>query len=143
MPVQLHCQLTSQEPHSALFSCGVEPEISLFLLLRFLSCSPCHCGGSLLYHSADLTQPLHSQLRLGNEAHCTSLYTCSMLKCLSTTAHIYILGRAGRLCVYASICGSKPLVGSPEHRLKKAGMGSETASRANTSPRLQVETIPD
>ena len=140
MPVQQHYQLTSQEPQSALFSCGVEP---LFLLLGFLSCSTCHCGGSLLYDSADLTRPALARLRgIMLTAHlCTRCK--GMLRCLCTSAHIYILGSAGRICVYASICGSKPLVGGPEHRLTKAGKGSETASRANTSPRLQVETIPD
>lgn len=37
-----------------LFSC-VKPDIVLFLLLGFLSRSPCHCGGSFQYHSSDLT----------------------------------------------------------------------------------------
>lgn len=76
-------------------------------------------------------------------APCTSLYTLQgMLKCRRNSAHSYILVSKGRICVFLFVVRDLVLK-AQKHRLKKTGTGSETASRANTSPGLQVETIPD
>lgn len=97
-----------------------------------------------LSSAAQLTS--HSQLTLGYEALCslhafvctTEKHSMPVYKC----AYLHS-SAAGGICVYVPICGQKPLVEGPEHRLKKTGTSTETASRANSCPRLQVETIPD
>lgn len=47
------------------------------------------------------------------------------------------------LCVCSCVWFENLVLRAQKHRLEKTGTGSETASRANTRPRLQVETIPD
>lgn len=101
MPVRQHCQLTPHEPLSALFSCSVEPDILLFLLFGLLSRSPCHCGGSFQYHSADLTRrtlallwsimlPAHLCTRCRDWTAQMSVYKC---------AHLHSCKRRQDLCV--------------------------------------------
>lgn len=122
MPLQKHSQLTSDEPHSALFSCSAQQGISQFLFLGFLSLSPCHCGGSCQYP----TQPTSSV-----QSICfLPVYSLKpFLKHLCTNMQIYILVSAGWICICVPIWGSKPLVEGSEYRLKKTGMRSETTSR--------------
>lgn len=97
-PVQQHCQLTSREPHSALFSCNVEPEISLFLHLGFLSRSPRLSGGSPCAKTPSYSTKLtsHCQLWLGYRAYAPYMpfYVCMMLegavKCARHTVQVYM-----------------------------------------------------
>lgn len=123
MPLQKHCQLTSDEPHSALFSCSAQQGISQFLFLGFLSLSPCHCGG---FANTPHSQPAWCKAYVS----CMPVYSLKpFLKHLCTNMQIYILVSAGWICICVPICGSKPLVEGSEHRLKKTGMRSETTSR--------------
>lgn len=71
-----HCQLTSDEPHSALFSCSAQQGISQFLFLGFLSLSPCHCGGSCQYP----TQPTSLVQSI------CFLHACVLFKAISQTS---------------------------------------------------------
>lgn len=143
MPVQQHCQLTSQEPHSALFSCSVEPEILLFLLLGFLSCSPCHCGGSLLYYSADLTQPALALLWriMFTASLCTHCRECSNV---SVQVHIstFLEAQAGFVYMLQSVVQNL-LLEAQNTGWRKLEWAQKRAEQSKHKSKTQVETIPD
>lgn len=137
MPLQKHCQLTSDEPHSALFSCSAQQGISQFLFLGFLSLSPCHCGGSCQYP----TQPTSLVQSI------CFLHACVLLKAISQTSvykHADLHSCKRRLnlhmCSYLRFETSRwRLRAQVEENWNEVRNNEQN----NKSPRLQVETIPD
>lgn len=115
-----------------------------FWLLWFFSHSKCHCGGPPSWqHAAGsgwdrkdflLAAWVWTQ-RQPKKKKSQMFVTCALEQACKH--------RQGFADVLLCVCGSDPLVECPEHRLKKTGPNSETASRENTAPKLQVETIQD
>lgn len=109
-----------------------------FCFLVFSHAHPVTVEG--LSNTTQLTS--HSGLCLCYEA-LYSLYIyvhaagTGLLKCLCTSAHIYVLVIAGRICVYVLICGSKPLVEGPETQVEENWNGlrnsEQSKHESNTS----------
>lgn len=123
---------------SALFSCSWAARRLVFSFRSH------RLWGGSFWRPLSRPHTTNSEFVLKRFAPRTSLYTLQgILRCL-LLQHYYVLVSKGGICVYVPILWFGTSCWRPtDAGWRKTGLGSETASRANTSPGLQVETIPD